>query len=150
MPNKQIYSEQEQAVIRRIAGMMIGPSEEFGLPGADDEVIATRIVQRAIRVEGVLKGAIQSILKPGEEVTAISDEEFAGHIERLSDSNAEFIQTLVMLTAQSYYEDARVLISLNKEARPPFPLGHSLEQGDWSLLDPVKKKGCMYRRVEQG
>ena len=37
-----------------------------------------------------------------------------------------------------YYRDDRVMVSLGLEARPPFPKGHVLEQGDWSLLDPVR------------
>ena len=35
-----------------------------------------------------------------------------------------------------YYRDDRVMVSLGLEARPPFPKGHVLEQGDWSLLRP--------------
>jgi hypothetical protein len=38
--------------------------------------------------------------------------------------------------------------SLGQEPRPPFPKGHAVEQGDWSLLDPVRKRPPMYRVVE--
>jgi hypothetical protein len=37
--------------------------------------------------------------------------------------------------------------SLGQEPRPPFPKGHTVEQGDWSLLDPVKARQPFYRRV---
>ena len=33
------------------------------------------------------------------------------------------------------------------DARPPFPKGFDVEQGDWSLLDPVKRRGTIYRPV---
>ena len=148
MQNEQVYSRQEQAVIRRIAGMMIGPSQGLGLPGADDDVVAAKIIQRAARVEVVFKMAIDSMLALDEDVAAISDEDFAGRVDRLKGAHAGFIDTLILFTAQSYYEDARVLTSLNKEARPPFPKGHVLEQGDWSLLDPVKKMSSLYRKIE--
>jgi hypothetical protein len=39
-----------------------------------------------------------------------------------------------------YYRDDRVMVSLGLEARPPFPKGYVLEQGDWSLLDPVRAR----------
>ena len=39
------------------------------------------------------------------------------------------------------------MAALGQEARPPFPKGHTVEQGDWSLLDPVKKRPPFYRRV---
>jgi len=48
---------------------------------------------------------------------------------------------------QCYYRDDRVLHSLGLELRPPFPKGYGLEQGDWSLLEPVKARAPMWRRV---
>ena len=43
---------------------------------------------------------------------------------------------------QCYYRDDRVLRSLGLELRAPFPKGYTLEQGDWSLLDPVKAQAA--------
>jgi hypothetical protein len=37
------------------------------------------------------------------------------------------------------------VLSLGLEARPPFPKGHTLEQGDWSLLDPVRSRPKLWR-----
>ena len=37
--------------------------------------------------------------------------------------------------------------SLGQEPRPPFPKGHTLEQGDWSLLDRVRGRPKMWRDV---
>ena len=55
--------------------------------------------------------------------------------------------TLVRVVLQCYYRDDRVLRSLGLELRPPFPKGYPLEQGDWSLLDPVKTRPSMWRRT---
>ena len=46
---------------------------------------------------------------------------------------------------QCYYRDDRVMLSLGIEPRPPFPQGHMIEQGDWSLLDPVRARAQMWR-----
>jgi hypothetical protein len=54
---------------------------------------------------------------------------------------------LVRVVLQCYYRDDRVLRSLGHELRAPFPLGHTLEQGDWSLLDPVKARPPSLRRA---
>ena len=35
--------------------------------------------------------------------------------------------------------------SLDMEPRSPFPDGFEVEQGDWSLLEPVKRRGKVYR-----
>jgi hypothetical protein len=55
---------------------------------------------------------------------------------------------LVRVVLLCYYRDDRVMRSLGQEPRPPFPKGHVVEQGDWSLLDPVRKRPRMYRVVD--
>jgi len=47
-----------------------------------------------------------------------------------------------------YYRDDRVMRSLGLEPRSPFPKGHVVEQGDWSLLDPVKARPPIWRKVK--
>jgi hypothetical protein len=54
---------------------------------------------------------------------------------------------IVALVAQRYYRDDRVMRSLGMEARPPFPLGFELQDGDWSLLDPVRARRLLYRDI---
>ncbi len=44
-----------------------------------------------------------------------------------------------------YYRDDRVLLAIGHEARAPFPKGYEVEQGDWSLLDPVKRRAKLWR-----
>ena len=55
--------------------------------------------------------------------------------------------TLARVVLQCYYRDDRVLGSLGIEPRAPFPKGHVLPDGDWSLLDPVKARGGTLRRA---
>ena len=42
------------------------------------------------------------------------------------------------------------LVSLGLEVRPPFPKGRVLEQGESSLLDPVRARNPFWRPVSQG
>jgi hypothetical protein len=58
------------------------------------------------------------------------------------------LTALVRVVLLCYYRDDRVMRSLGQEPRPPFPEGHVVEQGDWSLLDPVRKRSPMYRVVD--
>ena len=53
------------------------------------------------------------------------------------------VNTRIVL--QCYYRNDRVMIPLGMEPRPPFPKGHVLPQGDWSLLDPVRARGKIWR-----
>ena len=54
---------------------------------------------------------------------------------------------LVNATVRCYYRDDRVMRSLGMEPRPPFPKGFDIPQGDWSLLDPVRARGRVYREL---
>jgi hypothetical protein len=57
------------------------------------------------------------------------------------------VATLIRVVLQCYYRDDRVVRSLGLEPRPPYPRGHVLEDGDWSLLDPVRARPPMWRRA---
>ena len=50
------------------------------------------------------------------------------------------VATLARVVLQCYYRDDRVVRSLGLELRAPFPKGHVWQEGDWSLLDPVKAR----------
>jgi choline dehydrogenase-like flavoprotein len=57
------------------------------------------------------------------------------------------VATLTRVVLQCYYRDDRVVRSLRLEPRPPYPKGHVLEDGDWSLLDPVRARSPLWRRA---
>jgi hypothetical protein len=62
-------------------------------------------------------------------------------------TGGEAVATLTRVVLQCYYRDDRVVRSLGLEPRPPYPRGHELEQGDWSLLDPVRARPPFWRRA---
>ena len=55
---------------------------------------------------------------------------------------------LTRIILQCYYRDDRVMRSLGMEPRPPSPKGVEVEQGDWSLLDPVRARPILYRYAD--
>ena len=57
------------------------------------------------------------------------------------------LQQLILETVTCYYQQDRVLEGLGMEARPPYPKGYQVEQGDLSLLNPVIARGKIYREV---
>jgi len=57
------------------------------------------------------------------------------------------VDTLTRHILLCYYRDDRVMRSLGIEPRPPFPGGFAVEQGDWSLLDPVKARAPFWRQA---
>jgi len=52
---------------------------------------------------------------------------------------------LMLYTFGCYYKHPRVLAHYGLEARPPHPKGYEVPPTDWSLLDPVRKRGPIHR-----
>jgi hypothetical protein len=133
--------------LRTVAAMIIPASAEYKVPGADDakiqaDILATlgrdtKRVCEALDHLSRLAGKPLAELDPGRR-DAVAKE------FRISGGAAA---TLTRVVLQCYYRDDRVVHSLGLELRPPFPKGYTLEQGDWSLLDPVKARPSMWRRV---
>jgi hypothetical protein len=149
MPNPDLTAEQARD-LRALAGFIIPPSAAYDVPGADDDRIFADILRslerdhddvcRALAYLATLSGGAFADLEP----------------ERRAEVAAAFRETggapltaLVRVVLLCYYRDDRVMRSLGQEPRPPFPKGHVVEQGDWSLLDPVRARSPMWRRVDR-
>ena len=134
--------------LRTVAAMIIPESLEYKVPGADDAKIQADILatlgRDAKRVAEALDHLARLAGKPLADLDPASREAVA---KEFRSSGGAAAATLTRVVLQCYYRDDRVVHSLGLELRPPFPKGYPLEQGDWSLLDPVKARPPMWRRV---
>jgi len=133
---------------RALAGTIIPPSATYAVPGADDEKIFDDILRSLERDRDDVCRALAHLatLVGG----AFADLEAARRAEvaaKFRETGGAPLTALVRVVLLCYYRDDRVMLSLGLEPRPPFPKGHVVEQGDWSLLDPVRKRPPMYRKV---
>lgn len=128
-------SSGELQELHRVAGILIPPSEEHAVPGANDPVIFADIVKSLGRDLAHVRAALAGL--EGRDAEAV--------IQSMQAPCSDASLALGRAILQCYYRDDRVLRSLGIEARPPFPKGHELEQGDWSLLDPVRKRAPFWR-----
>lgn len=130
-----VFAVDEQTALRTIAGLIVSASDEFNVPGADDPVIFADILHSARDVEQPVRTALEfaaSCSVPLAEATG----ELEGRLE---------MAPLVSLVLQCYYRDDRVMEAIGMEARPPFPLGYEVEEGDWSMLEAVQARGKIWR-----
>jgi hypothetical protein len=148
MHHEEITAEQARD-LRALAGAIIPPSRDYGVPGADDELIFNDILRSLERDHDDIRRALAHL-------AALAGGAFADlGPERRTEVAATFreiggapLAALVRVVLLCYYRDDRVMRSLGQEPRPPFPKGHVVEQGDWSLLDPVRARPPMYRVVK--
>ena len=159
------FTAKEQRILVALAAAAIPPSAEYALPGAGDDAIAADILATAGRYRAAVApglalaeklaqathGAAFADLAAEERLALVAGVEESGFLEKakLAPDAAGVAghRVLLRIVVQCYYRDERVMRSLEMEPRPPFPKGFEVEQGDWSLLDPVRQRGRIYREV---
>ena len=148
MPNDTPLTADETRELRAFAATMIPASAHYGVPGADDEAIFADILKSLGRDRADVGRALERLaVLAGGSFARLPDDR---RLEVANGFRAEGGPALAALTRVillCYYRDDRVMLSLGQEPRPPFPKGHTVEQGDWSLLDPVKGRQPFYRRA---
>jgi hypothetical protein len=141
-------SADQRRSLQCLAETMIPASEEYGVPGAGDDVIFADIlrsfgrdaehVAAVLRLLDDLSRAVFADLTPLQRAAVAS---------QLREAGGQSLMYLSQIILQCYYRDDRVMRSLDMELRPPFPKGFKVDQGDWSLLDPVRARPKLYREV---
>ena len=135
--------------LRAIAGVIIPASAEFDVPGADDPLIQADIVATLGRDAGRVRDALDELARlSGMPLAGLDPARREAVAMELRAKGGAAVATLTRVVLQCYYRDDRVVRSLGLEPRPPYPKGHVLEDGDWSLLDPVRARLPMYRTVD--
>jgi len=134
--------------LRTIASIMIPASVEYGVPGADDAAIQADIIATLGRDGAAVRSALDHLARlAGQPLAMLESARRNAVVAEFRTTGGVAAATLSRVILQCYYRDDRVLKSLNLEPRAPFPRGHQLEQGDWSLLDAVKTRAPMWRRA---
>jgi hypothetical protein len=134
---------------RRLAGIMVPASAEFGVPGGDDETVFADIAASLGRDTAAVRHALADLRELA-----------GGAFTNLDADRAETVATALLrregpagaalsrAVLQCYYRDSRVMRALGREPRPPFPQGHAIAPTDWSLLDPQRGRPRMWRDID--
>jgi len=131
-----------------VAAMMIPASADYDVPGADDPVIQADMLATLGRDTRAVAAALDHLARlAGKPLGDLDDATRDAVAKEFRATGGAAAATLSRVVLQCYYRDDRVLRSLNLELRAPFPLGYTLEQGDLSLLDAVKARPAMWRKV---
>jgi hypothetical protein len=145
-PGGDALSADQRRSLRCLAETIIPASAEYGVPSAGDDAIFADILRSlgrdanhvvaVLQTLGILSGGVFADLDPLQRNAVAS---------RLRESGGDALMYLTRIILQCYYRDDRVMRSLDMEVRPPFPKGFEVEQGDWSLLDPVRARPKLWR-----
>ena len=148
MSVETILTPAQRDDLRVIAAMIIPASTEYNVPGADDAAIQADMLATLGRDTPMVREALDHLARlAGMPLANLDAARRDAVAKQFRASGGAAAATLTRVVLQCYYRDDRVLRSLGLELRPPFPKGYELEQGDWSLLDPVKARPSTLRRT---
>ena len=145
--SKNLGQEQE-LTLNVLLNLFIPPREDGKIPGAAD-VGFLAYIQNGNSVQWIREGLIniieESHNKYGQEFSSLSNFEQNQLIDKLRGRFRHFFNRFTTQVIQCYYQHDDVLEAIGLEARPPFPQGYLLEEGDLTLLEPVYLRGKIYR-----
>jgi hypothetical protein len=149
MMSENVLTPAQQDDLRVVAAMIIPASDEYKVPGADDAAIQADILTTLGRDTAMVRQGLDHLARlAGKPLAELDPARRDAVAKEFRASGGGAAATLVRVVLQCYYRDDRVLRSLGLELRAPFPLGYTLEQGDWTLLDPVKARPPSLRRAQ--
>jgi hypothetical protein len=141
-----MLSAAQSRSLRCLAEMMIPASAEYGVPSAGDDAIFGDILQSLGRDTDHVIAVLRTLdAMSGGRFADLDPRRREALAAELRETGGEALTYLTRIILQCYYRDDRVMRSLGMEVRPPFPKGFEVEQGDWSLLDPVRARPKLYR-----
>ena len=148
MANDTTLTVAERADLQAIAGIVVPASAEFDVPGADDPAIQADMLATLGRDAAPVRAALDRLTNlAGGAFAALDPARQAAVAETLRAEGGAAVATLSRVVLQCYYRDDRVVRSLGLEPRAPYPKGHVLEDGDWSLLDAVRARPAFWRKA---
>ena len=141
-------NEEQKRTLNALVNLIIPPSEDGKMPGAADVCFFADIDSNKSLPwiqEGLFSIVEESHNNYGKEFSMLKSSAQALLIDSFKRSFLQIFNRLTTQIIQCYYQDDDVLEALGLEARPPFPNGYFLKEGDLTLLEPVYLRGKIYR-----
>ena len=141
-------SNEEKETLQMLLILIIPSSEDGKMPSAAAVGFINYLdnnIQISWLQEGLLKIIEESQKKYGKAFLDLSNLEQSELIDNLKRSFLKFFNRLTTEAIKCYYQNDTVLDAIGVDARPPFPSGQILEEGDLSLLEAVYLRGKIYR-----
>ena len=148
--NDEGLPEEQKHLLASVLDEIVPASEKGRLPGAGEIGVTAYIEAMFLKMPELAAMVSQGLAdldaaarqRHGREFTVLSRSE---KLELLNQHG--FVFALTLHAYAGYYQQPRVLAGLGVEPRPPHPAGYEMEENDFSLLDPVRAREKMYRRV---
>ena len=145
--------ESNTPLLNAVLDTIIPASEDGRMPSAGGLELGESIREASgVFWPGTLEGLealnASAQQKGAEGFHALSPTDRREILALSQETHPALLPGLVFQTYSAYYRHPQVLEALGLEARPPFPKGFEIEDGDPALLEPVQRRAPFYRKVE--
>lgn len=153
MSAEGLFSGEELATLAALLDEIIPPSADCRLPGAGSLVGSDHFAGTLRSMPGLDAAIVQAVKtadaaagkRDASTFAALAREARLALMNEVGAADPSFVPSLMFLAYASYYQDPRVVAALDLEPRPPHPKGFEMAPGDLSLLEPVRRRGKLYR-----
>lgn len=146
------FNDAQLAVLNALMDQLIPASRDGRMPAARSlslfaDIATMPAKDRALFEEGLADLDRRSIDAHGVGFAALGIAEARALVNVLRAAASPFIQSFMTQTVGRYLAHDVVMPLIGLEARPNWPKGHVVAQGDWSLIDVVRRRPKIYRPV---
>ncbi|MBT4987020.1 MAG: hypothetical protein HOM87_04365 [Proteobacteria bacterium] len=143
-----VLNDEQERTLMALLNLIIPPSEDGRMPGAVDVNFLTHLNK-----EGLFPCTNEELLLINKVSHEVYNHDFSELVElkqkqlidKLPHKLSKFLTWLTSQVIYCYYQDDEVLRAIGLGARPLFPEGHFLKEGDLALLEPVYERGKFYK-----
>lgn len=150
MPAKPL-GQAQQSTLNALLDLMFPASRDGQMPAAtslglfDDlrampDSVRSKLERGLDTLESMATGA------HGESFSDLTAVQAKSVVETLKREDPALFGVLTLQTTARYLQDDRVVSAIGMEPRAHWPKGHDVAQGDWSLLEPVRARGEIWRK----
>jgi hypothetical protein len=145
-------SEEHRNIVTPLLNTLVPPGEESGLPGAGDLDFPGYLRELGMEMVPLIEQGLQAFVELAQsrntgDLSELSADDRLALVTEFEKTQPNHFQLLLSQVYSFYYQDDKVKEALGMEPGPPFPKGNTVEPGDLSLLDPVRKRGKIYREL---
>lgn len=146
------FSDAQRAALDALMDLLIPASPDGRMPAARTlnlykDVANMRAGDLALFDEGLAGLDRRATELHGTTIARLPHEQAKSLVDALRDQRSPFVQSFVAQTVARYVAHPAVMPLLGLEARPMWPQGNVVAEGDWALLDVVKQREKFYRKV---
>lgn len=149
---KASFNGPQMASLNLLMDLLIPASPDGRMPAAKDLSLFANIADmpvkdRTLFEQGLAELDTRSMKDHHVSYAQLSPGDARALIEALRTQGSPFVQSFMTQTVGRYLAHDDVMPLIGLEPRPPWPIGNTVAQGDWSLLDVVRKRPKIFRPV---